>query len=130
MDLNKKLRCAIEFNILSYMTHQLLSVGNCVAALDELYLFLDVYKRQVLTWKRTSQNSYDTLKDDARVFTYGLELTKLFSDGKGDFSKVQFIMQNKTCLLYTSLSGGNAGGEAKKQRQGENQGDHFGKLFH
>ena len=28
------------------------------------------------------------------------------------------------------LSGGNAGGEAKKQRQGENQGDHFGKLFH
>ena len=41
MELNKKLRCAIEFNILSYMTHQLLSVGNCVAALDELYLFLD-----------------------------------------------------------------------------------------
>ena len=41
MDLNKKLRCAIEFNILSYMTHQLLSVGNAVATLDELYLFLD-----------------------------------------------------------------------------------------
>ena len=28
------------------------------------------------------------------------------------------------------LSGGNAGGEAEKQRQGEDQGDHFGKLFH
>ena len=54
----------------------------------------------VLTWKRTSQNSYDTLKDDARVFTYGLELTKLFSDGKGDFSKVQFTMQNKTDGYY------------------------------
>jgi len=54
----------------------------------------------VLTWKRTSQNSYDTLKDDARAFTYGLELTKLFSDGKGDFSKVQFIMQNKTDGYY------------------------------
>lgn len=54
----------------------------------------------VLTWKRTSQNSYDTLKDDAKVFTYGLELTKLFSDGKGDFSKVQFIMQNKTDGYY------------------------------
>lgn len=50
----------------------------------------------VLTWKRTSQDSYDTLKDAAKVYTYGLELTKLFSDGKGDFSKVQFIMQNKT----------------------------------
>ena len=54
----------------------------------------------VLTWKRTSQNSYDTLKDEAKVFTYGLELTKLFSDGKGDFSKVQFIMQNKTDGYY------------------------------
>ena len=28
------------------------------------------------------------------------------------------------------LSCGNADGEAKKQRQGEDQGDHFGKLFH
>ena len=28
------------------------------------------------------------------------------------------------------LSGGNANGEAEKQRQGENQGNHFGKLFH
>ena len=44
----------------------------------------------VLTWKRTSSDFYDTLVDDAHVYTYGLELTKLFSDGKGDFSKVQF----------------------------------------
>ena len=54
----------------------------------------------VLTWKRTSQDSYDTLKDAAKVYTYGLELTKLFSDGKGDFSKVQFVMQNKTDGYY------------------------------
>lgn len=54
----------------------------------------------VLTWKRISQDSYDTLKDAAKVYTYGLELTKLFSDGKGDFSKVQFIMQNKTDGYY------------------------------
>lgn len=47
----------------------------------------------VLTWKRTSQDYYDTLVDDAHLYTYGLELTKLFSDGKGDFSKVEFIMQ-------------------------------------
>ena len=58
----------------------------------------------VLTWKRTSQNSYDTLKDDAKVFAYGLELTKLFSDGKGDFSKVQFIMQNKTDGYYVKAN--------------------------
>lgn len=54
----------------------------------------------VLTWKRTSQDSYDTLKDAAKVYTYGLELTKVFSDGKGDFSKVQFVMQNKTDGYY------------------------------
>ena len=50
----------------------------------------------VLTWKRSSQNYYDTLVDDCHVFTYGIDLTKLFSDGKGDFSKVEFLIQNKT----------------------------------
>ena len=50
----------------------------------------------VLTWKRSSQDYYDTLVDDAHVYTYGIELTKLFSDGKGDFSKVEFVIQNKT----------------------------------
>ena len=50
----------------------------------------------VLTWKRTSQNYYDTLVDDCHVFSYGIDLTKLFSDGKGDFSKVEFLIQNKT----------------------------------
>ena len=50
----------------------------------------------VLTWKRTSETFYDTLVDDAHVYTYGIDLTKLFSDGKGDFSKVEFLVQNKT----------------------------------
>ena len=49
-----------------------------------------------LTWKRSSQNYYDTLVDDCHVFSYGIDLTKLFSDGKGDFSKVEFLIQNKT----------------------------------
>ena len=50
----------------------------------------------VLTWKRSSQNYFDTLVDDCHVYTYGIELTKLFSDGKGDFSNVQFMIQNDT----------------------------------
>ena len=50
----------------------------------------------VLTWKRSSQDYYDTLVDDCHLFTYGIDLTKLFSDGKGDFSKVEFLIQNKT----------------------------------
>ena len=50
----------------------------------------------VLLWKRSSQDYYDTLVDDAHVFTYAMELTKLFSDGNGDYTKVEFIMQNDT----------------------------------
>lgn len=50
----------------------------------------------VLMWKRTSQDYYDTLVDDCHLYTFGIDLTKRFSDGKGDFSKVEFMVQNKT----------------------------------
>lgn len=40
MDTNKKLKDTMLFNILSYMSNQLLGKGNTVAAVDELYLFL------------------------------------------------------------------------------------------
>ena len=50
----------------------------------------------VLTWKRSNMDYYDTLVDDAHVYTYELELTKEFSDGRGDFSKVNFKAQNTT----------------------------------
>ena len=50
----------------------------------------------VLTWKRSNTSYYDTLVDDAHVFTYGIELTKLFSDGQGNFDNVEFIVHNDT----------------------------------
>ena len=40
MDTNKRLKDAMLFNILSYMNHKLLTNGNTVASIDELYLFL------------------------------------------------------------------------------------------
>lgn len=40
MDTNKRLKDTLLFNILSYMSSQLLGKGNTVAAIDELYLFL------------------------------------------------------------------------------------------
>ena len=40
MDTNKRLKDTLLFNILSYMSNQLLGRGNTVAAIDELYLFL------------------------------------------------------------------------------------------
>lgn len=50
----------------------------------------------VLIWCRTSSSYYDTLVDDAHIFTYGIELTKLFSDGQGNFDNVEFILHNDT----------------------------------
>ena len=50
----------------------------------------------VLTWKRTNSSYYDTLVDDCHVYLYGIDMTKQFSDGRGDFSKVQFIVHNDT----------------------------------
>ncbi len=40
MDTNQRLRDAILFNIFSYMSNRLIVMGNAVAAIDELYLFL------------------------------------------------------------------------------------------
>ena len=53
-----------------------------------------------LTWKRTNADYSDSLSDNAIVYTYGIDLTKKFSDGKGDFSKVKFIIENNTDVSY------------------------------
>ena len=58
----------------------------------------------VLTWKRTSTDYSDTLADDCHLYTYGIDLTKKFSDGNGDFSKVEFILHNDTDNYYVKAS--------------------------
>ena len=40
LDTNKRLKDAMLFNILSFMSNQLLGQGNTIASVDELYLFL------------------------------------------------------------------------------------------
>lgn len=60
-----------------------------------------------LTWKRTSTNYYDILKDESIVYSYGYDLTKKFSDGKGDPAKVKFVVQNKSDNYYLAATGSN-----------------------
>ena len=60
-----------------------------------------------LTWKRTSINYYDILKDESIVYSYGYDLTKKFSDGKGDPTKVKFVVQNKSDNYYLVATGNN-----------------------
>lgn len=60
----------------------------------------------VLTWKRSNTGYYDTLVDDCHVYVYGIDMTKQFSDGRGDYSKVEFIVRNDTdgCFLVGKLN--------------------------
>lgn len=53
-----------------------------------------------MTWKRTSTDYWDVLKDEAIVYSYGYNFIKKFSDGKGDATKVKFVIKNKTDDYY------------------------------
>lgn len=57
----------------------------------------------VLTWKRTSSEYYDTLIDDCHVYSFGMDLSKLFSDTDpetaeetGMYDHVKFKIYNET----------------------------------
>ena len=82
LDTNKRLKDAMLFNILSYMSNQLLGVGNTAASIDELYLFLTnltaiEYIRNAMKRVRkkessvilASQNIEDFLLPEIREFT-------------------------------------------------------------
>lgn len=73
------------------------------ASLDSSDVYTDVVygddgnpNTVVLTWQRSNMSYYDTLVDDCHVYTYILDLTKQFSDGRGDATKVQFKLYNST----------------------------------
>ena len=82
MDTNKRLKDTMLFNILSYMSNQLLGEGNTAASIDELYLFLTnmtaiEYIRNAMKRVRkkessiilASQNIEDFLISEIREFT-------------------------------------------------------------
>lgn len=54
----------------------------------------------VLTWKRTNTGYFDTLQDCCHVYTYGVDVLKQFSDGKGDLTNVHFLLHNDTDDVY------------------------------
>ena len=61
-----------------------------------------------LTWKRTNTTYYDTLKDCCHVYTYGIDVLKQFSDGKGSVQNVKFNLHNDTddCYIIADLKDG------------------------
>ena len=57
-----------------------------------------------LTWKRSNASYYDTLTDDATVYSFGLDVTKNFSDGRGNPVNTEFLIQNSTDNYYLTGS--------------------------
>lgn len=53
-----------------------------------------------LTWRRTSDAYYNTLEDRCYVYTFGIDLTKIFADGEGDPTKVNFVCYNESDGYY------------------------------
>lgn len=106
MDTNKQLKSTLLFNILSYMSSQLLGKGNTVAAIDELYLFLSnmtaiEYIRNGMKRVRkkesafilASQNIEDFLIPEVKEFTKPLFSipTHSFYFNVGNCSAVDFM---------------------------------------
>ena len=50
----------------------------------------------VLTWSRTTDGFRNTKEDEVKVYAYGIDLTKVLSEGGTDFKAVQFTLQNKS----------------------------------
>ena len=86
------------------------------ASLDSSNVYTDVVygddgnpNTVVLTWQRSNMSYYDTLVDDCHVYTYILDLTKQFSDGRGDATKVQFKLFNSTDKYWVVADQADAG---------------------
>ena len=60
-----------------------------------------------LEWKRTNMEEVDALEDRAKVYIFGLNIQKMFSDQKGKFQDVKFLLQNKTDGYYLKAKGEN-----------------------
>ena len=54
----------------------------------------------VLTWRRTNNTYFDTLKDCCHVYTYGIDVLKQFSDNGGNVRNVKFRLHNDTGDCY------------------------------
>ena len=65
----------------------------------------------VLTWRRTSSEYYDTLISDTHVYSFGIDLTKVFSDKDGEaaqsagmFGHVKFRLWNDTDKYWVTAA--------------------------
>lgn len=77
-----------------------------------------------LLWQRTNDHN-EELKDEAIVNSYGLNITKTFSDNQGDATNVQFVLKNVTDGYYVTADGSNGNYYAKGQATTQDAGTVF-----
>lgn len=61
-----------------------------------------------LTWRRTNNTYFDTLRDCCHVYTYGIDVLKQFSDNGGNLRNVKFLLHNDSddCYIIADLKDG------------------------
>ena len=96
MDTNENLRNAMLFNILSYMSNALIGIGNTVAAIDELYLFLSN-----LTTIEYIRNSMKRVrKRDSIVILASQNIEDFLIPSIREFTKPLFSIPTHQFLFY------------------------------
>lgn len=95
LDTNRRLKDAMLFNLLSYMTNELLSKGNTVATIDELYLFLT--NLTAIEYIRNA--SKRVRKRDSAVILASQNIEDFMLDGIKEFTKPLFSIPTHQFLF-------------------------------
>lgn len=59
----------------------------------------------VLTWRRSSGDYYDTLISDAHVYSFGIDLTKVFSDKDSETAEEAVMFKHVKFKIYNATDG-------------------------
>lgn len=95
MDTNRRLKDAMLFNVLSYMTNELLGKGNTVAAIDELYLFLT--NMTAIEYIRNA--SKRVRKKESSVILASQNIDDFLIDGVREYTKPLFSIPTHQFLF-------------------------------
>ncbi len=95
LDTNRRLKDAMLFNLLSYMTNELLGKGNTVAAIDELYLFLT--NMTAIEYIRNA--SKRVRKKDSSVILASQNIEDFMLDGIKEYTKPLFSIPTHQFLF-------------------------------
>lgn len=96
MDTNKRLKDAILFNILSYMSNRLIGIGKAVAAIDELYLFLT--NQTAIEYIRNSMKR--VRKKDSCVVLASQNIEDFLIPSIREFTKPMFSIPTHQFLFF------------------------------